>query len=117
MFQSNISRRDMLRLVGRYGWTSTLMGAATLTGTITLPRLAAAANSTYEKCLSKEAKHTLTFGAAGFNERNLLIERAGCLQFVNDLEERTDGEIRIEFVGDNQLCGQLSCVKKHNKAS
>ena len=37
-------------------------------------------------CPSTEAKFTLKFGAAGFNERNLLIERAGCLQFVNDLE-------------------------------
>ena len=51
-------------------------------------------------------------GASGFNARNLLIERAGALQFVQDLEERTDGEIRIEFIGDNQICGQLSCVKK-----
>ncbi|MEO1239312.1 MAG: TRAP transporter substrate-binding protein, partial [Pseudomonadota bacterium] len=29
-----------------------------------------------------------------------------------DLEERTDGEIRIEFIGNNQICGQLSCVEK-----
>ncbi len=49
------------------------------------------------------AKTTLNFGAAGFNERNLLIERAGCLQFANDIEERTDGAIRIEFVGSNQI--------------
>ena len=28
------------------------------------------------------------------------------------LEERTDGEIRIEFIGNNQICGQLSCVEK-----
>ena len=42
----------------------------------------------------------------------LLIERAGCLEFARDLEERTDGEIRIEFIGDNQICGQLDCVKK-----
>ena len=31
---------------------------------------------------------------------------------MNDLEERTDGAIQIEFVGSNQLCGQLDCVKK-----
>jgi TRAP-type C4-dicarboxylate transport system substrate-binding protein len=41
-----------------------------------------------------------------------LIERAGCLEFSRDLEERTDGEIRIEFIGDNQICGQLNCVEK-----
>src|SRR6056297_898252 len=107
-----ISRRDLLRVAGRYGLSSTLLGAAALTGAITLPRLAEAANSTYEKRFSSEPKHTLRFGAAGFNERNLLIERAGCLEFVRDLEERTDGEIRVEFIGDNQICGQLDCVSK-----
>jgi len=107
-----ISRRDLFRLAKQYGLSSTLLAAGAMTGTITLPRLAQAANSTYEKRFGKEAKHTLKFGAAGFNERNLLIERAGCLQFVNDIEERTDGEIRIEFIGNNQICGQLNCVKK-----
>jgi TRAP-type C4-dicarboxylate transport system substrate-binding protein len=107
-----VSRRDLMRVAGRYGLSSTLLGAAALTGTVTLPRLAEAANSTYNKRFSSEPKHTLKFGASGFNERNLLIERAGCLEFVRDLEERTNGEIRVEFIGDNQICGQLSCVEK-----
>jgi TRAP-type C4-dicarboxylate transport system substrate-binding protein len=42
----------------------------------------------------------------------LLIERAGCLEFARDLESRSDGEIRVEFIGDNQICGQTSCVEK-----
>ena len=109
---SAVSRRDLFRLAGRYGWSSTLLAAGAMTGAITLPRLAEAANSTYQKRFKGEPKFTLKFGAAGFNERNLLIERAGCLQFVNDLEERTDGAIRIEFIGNNQICGQLDCVKK-----
>ena len=109
---ANVSRRDLLRLARRYGISSTLLGAGALTGAITLPRLAEAAQSTYEKRYKSEPKFTLKFGAAGFNEKNLLIERAGCLQFVNDLEERTEGAIRIEFIGNNQICGQLDCVKK-----
>ncbi len=109
---ANVSRRDLLRLAKRYGISSTLLGAGALTGVITLPRLAEAAQSTYEKRYKNEPKFTLKFGAAGFNEKNLLIERAGCLQFVNDLEERTEGAIRIEFIGNNQICGQLDCVKK-----
>ena len=109
---SAVSRRDLFRLAGRYGWSSTLLAAGAMTGAITLPRLAEAANSTYQKRFKGEPKFTLKFGAAGFNERNLLIERAGCLQFVNDLEERTNGAIRIEFIGNNQICGQLDCVKK-----
>ncbi len=107
-----ISRRDLLRLTGQFGITSTLIAAGGLTGTVTFARLAEAANSTYKKRFATKPKVTWKFGAAGFNARNLLIERAGCLQFVNDLEERTDGAIRIEFIGSNQICGQLNCVKK-----
>jgi len=54
----------------------------------------------------------MKFGAAGFNPRNRLIERAGCLEFARDLEDRTDGEIGIEFIGNNRICDRLSCVKK-----
>ncbi len=107
-----ISRRDLFRVASRYGLSSTLLGGAALVGPLTLSRLAEAANSTYEKRFKLEPKHTLKFGASGFNESNLLIERAGCLEFVRDLEERTDGAIRIEFIGNNQICGQLNCVKK-----
>ncbi|WP_114389058.1 TRAP transporter substrate-binding protein [Notoacmeibacter marinus] len=109
---TGISRRDLLKLTGQYGLSSTLIAAGGLGGAVTLTSLAQAAESTYEKRFSKEAKHTLKFGASGFNARNLLIERAGCLEFARDLEERTDGEIRVEFIGDNQICGQLSCVEK-----
>jgi len=108
----DVSRRDMLRLTKQFGLTSTLLAAGSLTGAVTFSRLAEAANSTYEKRFSTPAKVEWKFGAAGFNEKNLLIERAGCLEFVRDLEERTDGAIRIEFIGNNQICGQLDCVKK-----
>ena len=33
-----ISRRDLMRVAGQYGLTSTLLGASALTGVITLPR-------------------------------------------------------------------------------
>ncbi len=40
----SVDRRDFLRVAGRFGLSSTLMGAAALTaGTITVPRLASAA--------------------------------------------------------------------------
>lgn len=107
-----ISRRDLLRLTKAYGISSTLLAVGGLTGAITLPRLAQAANSTYEKRFSKEPKFELKFGASGFNEKNLLIERGGFIEFTRDLEERTDGAIRIEFIGNNQICGQLNCVTK-----
>ena len=106
---SQVSRRDLMKLTGKFGLTATILGAASATG---VAGLAAAVESTYEKRYAKPAKHTLKFGAAGFNQRNLLIERAGCLEFARDLESRTDGEIIVEFIGDNQICGQLSCVEK-----
>ena len=107
-----ISRRDMLRLTKQFGITSTMIAASGLTGAVSFSRLADAANSTYKKRFKMEPKFKIKFGAAGFNERNVLIERSGVLQFVNDLEERTDGAIRVEFIGSNQICGQLNCVKK-----
>lgn len=109
---SGISRRDLFKLAGQYGMSSTLMAAGTFGGAMSLANLAAAAESTYERRFAKEAKYNLKFGASGFNARNLLIERAGALEFARDLEARTDGEIRIEFIGDNQICGQTSCAEK-----
>ncbi|MEO9682061.1 MAG: TRAP transporter substrate-binding protein [Tateyamaria sp.] len=109
---NGISRRDLFRVAGRYGMSSTLLAASGFGGAMSLANLASAAESTYEKRFAKEAKFTLKFGAAGFNARNLLIERAGALEFARDLESRTDGEIRVEFIGDNQICGQVSCVEK-----
>ncbi|QFT92295.1 2,3-diketo-L-gulonate-binding periplasmic protein YiaO precursor [Roseovarius sp. THAF9] len=107
-----VSRRDFFKIAGTYGMSSTLMAAGAFGGAMTSANLARAAESTYEKRFSKEAKHTLKFGASGFNPQNLLIERAGALEFARDLESRTDGEIRVEFIGNNQICGQLSCVEK-----
>ena len=107
-----ISRRDLFKLSGKFGLSSTLLAASAMAGAVTLPRLAQAVESTYEKRFSKEPKYTLKYGASGFNARNLMIERAGCLEFARDLEERTDGLVRVEFIGDNQICGQLNCVEK-----
>ncbi len=109
---SQVSRRDLMKLTGTYGLSSVMMGAATLTGAVTLPSLARAVESTYDRRYGTTARYELKMGAAGFNQRNLLIERAGVLEFARDLEERTDGEIRMEFIGDNQICGQLNCLER-----
>ncbi|MEH6471357.1 MAG: TRAP transporter substrate-binding protein DctP [Halopseudomonas sp.] len=112
MTGTNVSRRDFFRVAGNYGLSSTMIAASVLGAGVTLPQLALAAETESDRRARKPAKHTLKFGASGFNENNLLIERAGCLDFAYDIEERTDGEIRVEFIGDNQICGQLNCVKK-----
>ncbi|CTQ49114.1 TRAP transporter substrate-binding protein [Jannaschia donghaensis] len=107
-----ISRRDLFKLSGQYGLSSVVLGASALTGAVTLADVARAAESSYDKRFAKEPKHTFKLGAAGFNPENLLIERAGVLEFARDLESRSDGEIRVEFIGNNQICGQTSCVEK-----
>jgi len=107
-----VSRRDFFKVASTYGMSSTLLAAGAFGGAMTAANLASAAESTYERRFAKEAKFTLKFGAAGFNPQNLLIERAGALEFARDLESRTDGEIRVEFIGNNQICGQTSCVEK-----
>lgn len=108
----HISRRDLFKVAGTYGMSSTLLAAGTFGGAMSLANLASAAESSYEKRFAKEPKYTLKMGASGFNQRNLLVERAGVLEFLRDLESRTDGEIRVEFIGDNQICNQSSCLEK-----
>ena len=73
----NVSRRDVLRLTKQYGISSTLLAAGALTGAVTPPRLAEAAQSTYKKRFKGEPKFKLKFGAAGFNEKNLLMFQEG----------------------------------------
>ncbi len=107
-----VSRRDFMKITKQFGVTSTMLGLGVLSGSVTAPRLAEAANSTYEKRFSTQPKVTIKFGADGMNARVQSIEHSGALQFTQDIEERTDGAIRVEFIGSNQICNQLSCVKK-----
>ena len=110
--QENLSRRDFMKVSSRFGMTSTLMAMGALGTTATMSQVASAAEETQKKRYAMEPKFTLKFGAAGFNETNLDIQKSGQLFFARDLEERTNGAIRVEFIGSNQICGQTDCVKK-----
>ncbi|WP_062665673.1 TRAP transporter substrate-binding protein [Grimontia celer] len=92
--------------------TSTLIAAGTLGAGATVSSLARAAESTQKERYSAPPKFQLKFGASGFNEKNLDIQKSAQLFFARDLEERTNGAIRVEFIGSNQICGQTNCVKK-----
>lgn len=107
-----VSRRELLRIAGRFGWTSTLFAATAATGLLSTSQLAAAAEDTARQRDRKKARYTFKLGASGFNEENLEIQKAGFLFFAKDLEARTDGEIKVDFIGSNQICGQLNCVQK-----
>lgn len=111
MSQSH-SRRNFLAISGRFGLTSTLIAASGLGVGLTASSLAQAAESEQQRRYKTAPKFQLRFGASGFNERNLDIQKSGQLFFARDLEERTDGAIRVEFMGSNEVCNQLDCVSK-----
>ena len=110
--KNQFSRRDFMGIASRFGLTSTLLAAGTLGASATISQLAQAASDTQKKRYKNKPKFELKFGASGFNEKNLDVQKSGQLFFARDLEDRTDGAIRVEFIGSNQICGQTSCVKK-----
>ncbi len=112
MRDERLTRRGFMKVSARYGVTSTLIAAGTLGAGATLSQLAQAAEQTSKKRYAVKPKFQLKFGASGFNEKNLDIQKSGQLFFAKDLEERTNGAIRVEFIGSNQICGQTNCVKK-----
>ena len=88
---SKLSRRDFLDISGRFGLTSTLLAATGLGAGLTASTLARAADQEQQKRYKTAPKFQLRFGASGFNERNLDIQKSGQLFFARDLEERTNG--------------------------
>jgi len=108
----DMSRRGFMKVAARYGMSSTLIAAGGVGATASLSQLAQAADAQDKKRYAVKPKFVLKFGASGFNEKNLDIQKSGQLFFARDLEERTNGAIRVEFIGSNQICGQTSCVKK-----
>nr|WP_300309152.1 TRAP transporter substrate-binding protein [Halomonas sp.] len=109
---SALSRRDFLDISSRFGLTSTLLAVTGLGAGLSASSLARAAEKEQQRRYQTEPKFQLRFGASGFNERNLQIQKSGQLFFARDLEERTNGAIRVEFMGSNEVCNQLDCVSK-----
>ena len=108
----DVSKRDFLKVTKQYGLTSAMIALGGLSGAVTLPQLAQATENTYRKRYRQTPLHQLKFGGSGHTELSQRIEKSGCFQFIKDLEERTNGAIRIEFFGANSLCNQGTCVKK-----
>jgi TRAP-type C4-dicarboxylate transport system substrate-binding protein len=106
-----LDRRGFMRIAGRYGLSSTAFAVAGMAGPLTLEGAGRAAAQT-AAARSGTPQVTLKFGAAGFNENNLKIQESGQLWFSRELEKRSDGAIKVEFIGSNAICNQLDCVKK-----
>lgn len=111
---NTISRREFTRLAGRFGATTVMLALAGLPqrgDAATEKALQATSASLYKKRFSKAPRFKLRFGAAHFTRAGLDILPNGSLAFIADLEERTDGEIQVEYLGGNQLCNELQCTK------
>lgn len=106
-----LDRRGFMKIAGTYGLTPTLYAVAGMVGPLTLEGVGRAAAQTANQ-RSGAAAVTLKFGAAGFNETNLKIQESGQLWFAQQLEQRSDGALKIEFIGSNAICNQGDCVKK-----
>jgi TRAP-type C4-dicarboxylate transport system substrate-binding protein len=109
--QTPLDRRGFMRIAGRYGLSSTMFAVAGMAGPLTLEGVGRAAAQT-AAARSGTPLMTLKFGAAGFNENNLKIQESGQLWFAQELEKRSNGALKIEFIGSNAICNQLDCVKK-----
>lgn len=111
--QVQVSRRQFNKIAGTFGLTATLLGWSGLSKTeliSTSEALAATASDIQKKRYGKKARFNLKLGTSQTPE-TLLKTRGGSLVFIADLEARTDGEIRVEFIGGNKLCNELTCVK------
>jgi TRAP-type C4-dicarboxylate transport system substrate-binding protein len=109
--QTPLDRRGFMRIAGRYGLSSTMFAIAGMAGPLTLEGVGRAAAQT-AAARSGTPLMTLKFGAAGFNENNLKIQESGQLWFAQELEKRSNGALKVEFIGSNAICNQLDCVKK-----
>jgi len=107
-----ISRRDLFRLAAAFGWSSVLLAAKAASGPVCLPELARAAEAIHARRSLKKPAVTLTYGATISGKRLFQINGFGYLEFIRDLEARTDGEIRIEFIPGSEICDEMTCVKK-----
>lgn len=108
---AGVSRRDFMAIAKRYGTLATYTAVAGATGLLSAEALAAGAESAYERKYKKPAKHTLKMGAV-FRLEHTQIQRIGAWDFVRDLEERTDGEVRIDMLMGNAICSEPVCIQK-----
>lgn len=106
-----LDRRGFMKIASTYGLTSTAMAVAGIVGPLMLEDVGKAAAQT-AAARSGPAEVSLKFGAAGFTEANLKIQESGQLWFTQEMEKRSNGAVKIDFIGANAICNQGDCVKK-----
>lgn len=107
-----LTRRDFLRIAGRFGYTSTAIAVAGVIGPLTLEGVASAAALEAGTRDAKTPLRTLKFGASDMDKASLAIQESGQIWFTKQLEKNTDNALKVEFIGSNRICDQLDCAKK-----
>lgn len=105
-----LSRRDFFRIAGRYSLTAALFATAGLPRPVAAADLARSA-ARIQESRGGRAVTTLRFGAANLNASLLRLQQSGQLWFARELERRSEGALRIEFIGDNRACTQDDCAR------
>lgn len=108
---SGVSRRDFMRISGRYGLMATYAAVAGMGGVFSAESLAREANTSYQKRYAAKPKHTLRLGAFHRYDHTL-VQRVSLWDFAADLEERTEGAVRVEILGGNSICSEQVCIQK-----
>ena len=108
---SGVSRRDFMGIAKQYGLAATWAGVAGMSGIFSADALAATVNTMYEKKFQKKPKHTLKLGTV-FQWKHTKIQRTHIWEFVQDVEEVTDGEIRFDIYPGNSVCAEPVCIQK-----
>lgn len=106
----SVSRREFLRIGSTYGFTAALGASAILGAGASTQALAQTAGRIQES-RSGTAKHTLRLGMV-YGDAQHDIQRVGVWDFVRDLEDRTNGAIRVEVTGAGALCSETRCVQQ-----
>jgi len=113
--QAGVSRRDFTRIAATFGLTSTMLAysgfarAGTLPDPVMLAQKAAATATDRSKVTPKV---NLKYGMGTHDIDSTWVAKVGTYDFINDIEERTDGAIRIEAMGANSVCGEMTCAEK-----
>jgi len=115
LMEKTLSRRDFSRIAMTVGVTSTLFAWQSFADAGVNPdanMLAQKAKNIQEERYKAAPKYKFRYGAAGHSVDTMWVAKIGTMDFVREVEERTDGEIRIELLGSNSICGEMTCAEK-----
>lgn len=115
IMEKPVSRRDFTRIAMTFGITSTLMawsGFAKAGVSPSAQTLAQKAESIQKDRYKAAPKYKLRYGAADHSLETTWVAKIGTIEFINELEERTGGAVRVEHLGSGTMCGEMTCAEK-----